>query len=234
MSMLNKLKETQKNPVFLDDDEDIDIDNMDFPLPSEVNEAPARSSYVSPPAESSSSSIAVATGPQGVRRMDPSEYKDWVCVYPCYIDSDKSWKEGRKIAKEKAVKNPHAYHMALAVQQLGLSVVYEGKKHPRDWGNPGRVRVQIKAANNFYINQRITSRKDLFNAIAEKLPKVQKESELPKSILSPLARLSEVEAVVDEQRKAQGLPTLAEMNANMPSPTIPAKPKKQKIKYVRG
>ena len=31
--MLNKLKETQKNPVFLDDDED-DIDNMDFPLPT--------------------------------------------------------------------------------------------------------------------------------------------------------------------------------------------------------
>ena len=49
----------------------------------------------------------------------------WVCVYPCYIDADKSVLEGRKIAKEKAVKNPHAYHMAVACQKLGFSVVYE-------------------------------------------------------------------------------------------------------------
>jgi hypothetical protein len=34
MSMLNNLKKTQKNPVFLDD-EDMDIDNMDFPLPTD-------------------------------------------------------------------------------------------------------------------------------------------------------------------------------------------------------
>lgn len=35
--MLNNLKKTQKNHVFLDDEEDndMDIDNMDFPLPSE-------------------------------------------------------------------------------------------------------------------------------------------------------------------------------------------------------
>lgn len=49
----------------------------------------------------------------------------WVCVYPCYIDVDKSAQEGRKIAKQKGIKDPHAYHMALAVQRLGLSVVYE-------------------------------------------------------------------------------------------------------------
>lgn len=49
----------------------------------------------------------------------------WVCVYPCYIDADKSAQEGRKIAKEKSVKNPHAYHMAIACQKLGFSVVYE-------------------------------------------------------------------------------------------------------------
>jgi signal recognition particle subunit SEC65 len=51
----------------------------------------------------------------------------WVCVYPCYIDADKSAQEGRKIAKEKSVKNPHAYHMAIACQKLGFSVVYEVK-----------------------------------------------------------------------------------------------------------
>lgn len=32
-----------------------------------------------------------------------------------------------------------------AVAGLGLHVVFEpGKMHPRDWGNPGRVRVLVK------------------------------------------------------------------------------------------
>jgi hypothetical protein len=57
-------------------------------------------------------------------------------------------------------------------------------------------------------------------------------------MISPLTRLSEIEAMADEQRKAQGLPTLAEMQAANqaanPQPQIPAKPKKQKIKYMRG
>lgn len=33
--MLNNLKKTQKNPIFVDDEDDMDIDNMDFPLPNE-------------------------------------------------------------------------------------------------------------------------------------------------------------------------------------------------------
>ncbi|CAO3625250.1 unnamed protein product [Cunninghamella blakesleeana] len=191
----------------------------------------------SPSAATSRNTVSVASGPNGVQRIDPSEYKDWVCVYPCYIDVDKSVTEGRKILKEKAVKNPHAYHMAVAVQQLGLHVVYEGKRHPRDWANPGRVKVQIKGNNNFFINQQITTRKQLFYAIAERVPNIQKTNELPKGIVAPTTSLAEVEALADEQRKAQGLPTLAEMNAQHAAqqqqykPTVP---KKQKVKYVRG
>ena len=73
--------------------------------------------------------------------------QSWVCIYPVYIDADKTTSQGRKIREDLAVKNPHAYHMAVAVQQMGLSVVYEGKKHPRDWANPGRVRVQLFGPN---------------------------------------------------------------------------------------
>ncbi|KAI9016385.1 signal recognition particle, SRP19 subunit [Phycomyces nitens] len=253
MSMLKKLKETQKNSVFLDDEDD--IDNMDFPLPDDQNDPMSglqdlmkkmsAGADMRPQASSSkpSGNISVATTPQGVRTMDPSEYKDWVCVYPAYIDADKSVTEGRKISKSSAVKNPHAYHMALAVQSMGLSVVYEGKKHPRDWANPGRVRVQLKNKSNFFMNPNCTTRKQLFKTIADRLPTIQKESKLPGNILSPLATLAQVEAIADDHRKAQGLPTLAEMNANnaammpppdMPGPSTPTKQKKQKVKYVRG
>ncbi|KAL9556919.1 hypothetical protein MBANPS3_001630 [Mucor bainieri] len=294
MSMLNNLKKTQKNHVFLDDEDGMDIDNMDFPLPSEPSSSsgstrrapsggmpsmggggmPDLSSMMSamggmggmggggmpdmaqlqqmmqsmggglgggapsmaaPPAKESV--VTVASGPNGVsRQMRPEEFKDWVCVYPCYIDADKSAQEGRKIAKEKSVKNPHAYHMAIACQKLGFSVVYEGKRHPRDWANVGRVRVQIKDKNNFFVKQEITSRKELFVAIAKLMPQCQKEGDVPKSIVAPTTTLAEIEALADEQRKAQGLPTMAEMQAQQAAqqPQIPAKPKKQKVKYVRG
>lgn len=91
MSMLNKLKQTQKNPVFLDENEDMDVDNMDFPLPTESSSsAPAgmpnfaelqkmmqnMSTGAAPTPAPESDHIAVATGPQGVRRLSPEEYKE--------------------------------------------------------------------------------------------------------------------------------------------------------------
>ncbi|KAI8354560.1 signal recognition particle, SRP19 subunit [Choanephora cucurbitarum] len=271
MSMLNNLKKAQKNHVFLDDD-DMDIDNMDFPLPTEPSSSRPTGGMpnfgggmpnfgqggmpnmeqlqqmmqsmgagglgdMAGPPPSRKDFVAVATTASGnTRQMHPDEYKDWVCVYPCYIDVDKSVLEGRKIAKEKAVKNPHAYHMAIACQKLGFSVVYEGKRHPRDWANVGRVRVQIKDKSNFFVNQEIITRKQLFAAIARLLPACQKEGDVPKSIVGPTTTLAEIEARADEERMAQGLPTLAEMQAQSApqQPQVPAKPKKQKIKYVRG
>ncbi|KAI8069758.1 signal recognition particle, SRP19 subunit [Gilbertella persicaria] len=296
MSMLDNLKKTKKNHVFLDE-EDMDVDNMDFPLPNEPSSSRSSSNAggmpnfgrggmpdmaqlqqmmqgmgglgrggggmpdmaqlqqmmqsmgglggglgggapaPAPAAVSRKESVAVATTPSGTtRQMHPDEYKDWVCVYPCYIDADKTVQEGRKISKEKAAKNPHAYHMAIACQKLGFSVVYEGKRHPRDWANVGRVRVQIKNSSNFFVNADITTRKQLFVAIAKILPECQKTGSVPKSIVGPMTTLAEIEALADEQRKAQGLPTLAEMQAQNAAqqPQIPAKPKKQKIRYVRG
>lgn len=41
--------------------------------------------------------------------------------------------------------NPLAREIVEAVQLLGLDTVFEpGKVHPKDWSNPGRVRVLIK------------------------------------------------------------------------------------------
>ncbi|KAG2234250.1 signal recognition particle, SRP19 subunit [Thamnidium elegans] len=286
MSMLNNLKKTQKNAVFLDDEDDMDIDNMDFPLPSDAPSSSSRPNVgggmpnlgasgmpdmaqlqkmmqsmggagglgdmmggmggmgsmgeAQRPAATSQNPgfVSVATGPGGnIRRMSPEEYKDWVCVYPCYIDADKSVQDGRKISKEKAVNNPHAYHMSIACQKLGFSAVYENKRHPRDWANVGRVRVQMKNSANFFIHEDIITRKQLFITIAKLLPGIQKEGDVPKSIVSPLTTLAEIEALADEQRKAQGLPTLSEMTAQQQAiqpPAVPAKAKKQKVKYVRG
>lgn len=87
MSMINKLKESQKNPAFLDDD---DIDNMDFPLPSTSKSASAPSldelknltgsggGSGGSSSSSRSERVAVAATPQGPKRLDASEYKEYV------------------------------------------------------------------------------------------------------------------------------------------------------------
>ena len=46
---------------------------------------------------------------------------------------------------ENAIPNPLAREIVDAVQLLGLKTVFEpGKMHPKDWSNPGRVRVGLK------------------------------------------------------------------------------------------
>lgn len=43
------------------------------------------------------------------------------------------------------MKNPLAREIVDACQALGLDVVFEpGKMHPKDWANPGRVRVGLR------------------------------------------------------------------------------------------
>lgn len=45
------------------------------------------------------------------------------------------------------MKNPLAREIVDACQGLGLDVVFEpGKMHPKDWANPGRVRVGLKSS----------------------------------------------------------------------------------------
>ena len=71
--------------------------------------------------------------------------KKYQCLYPLYFDSNRSRAQGRRVGKEFAVRNPLAREIVDAVQLLGLDTVFEpGKTHPKDWSNPGRVRVLVK------------------------------------------------------------------------------------------
>ena len=75
----------------------------------------------------------------------PADFKTYQCLYPLYFDANRSKSEGRRVGKESAVSNPLAREIVEAVQTLGLKVVFEpGKTHPKDWSNPGRVRVALK------------------------------------------------------------------------------------------
>jgi signal recognition particle subunit SRP19 len=87
------------------------------------------------------------------RREIPKHFQ---CLYPVYFDKSRSRAEGRKVGTELAIENPLARDIVDAVQMLGLNVGFEPEKlHPKDWANPGRVRVMLKDENGNLVNPKI-------------------------------------------------------------------------------
>lgn len=64
-------------------------------------------------------------------------------IWPVYIDSKKTKKEGRRISKEDAVPSPKLREISNAAKKLNLSVEVENSKsYPRSWWeSSGRVLV---------------------------------------------------------------------------------------------
>jgi signal recognition particle subunit SRP19 len=86
-----------------------------------------------------------------LEREQQEKSKSYQCIYPIYFDASRSREEGRRVKKEDAVRNPLARDIVDALQwvagQVGfaLQIVFEPSKcHPKDWANPGRVRVEVK------------------------------------------------------------------------------------------
>lgn len=181
--------------------EDFDVDNMDFDLPTGPLLAPAAPSSSSARAStsgaggaaaaSSSSSSArpfsqaalnnlshsqeallhsFAAGPSGsqakvIPTSDVGKFKHYQVIYPIYIDARRPHKNGeRRVSRAKAVKFPKAQEIAeVCGRYFGLSPVYEPEKtHPRDWANPGRVRVLIKDQDGKLTNSSIPDSEWLF------------------------------------------------------------------------
>lgn len=117
---------------------------------------------------SSSNKISMPTRPAPQpRREIPKHFQ---CVYPVYFDKSRSRADGRKVGTALAVENPLARDIVDAVQTLGLNVGFEPEKlHPKDWANPGRVRVMLKDENGNLTNSRIKNKHHLYILVAEYL-----------------------------------------------------------------
>jgi signal recognition particle subunit SRP19 len=86
-----------------------------------------------------------------LEREQQEKSKAYQCIYPIYFDASRSREEGRRVGKDLAVKNPLARDIVDALQQISaqvhavLQIVFEPSKcHPKDWANPGRVKVLVK------------------------------------------------------------------------------------------
>ena len=95
---------------------------------------------------------------QMVPTPDASQFKHFQAIYPIYIDISRPHKNGeRRVNKARAVRWPKAQEIAEALARIpGLKPVFEPEKtHPRDWANPGRVRVLIKEKDGKLCNKQI-------------------------------------------------------------------------------
>ncbi|KAI1632314.1 signal recognition particle, SRP19 subunit [Biscogniauxia mediterranea] len=123
-----------------------DIDDFDE---TEILRSTRRSP--APPTTSSSSSAVAAPPPlvhhhppPSQQHVKPEDIKDYQMLYPVYFDARRTRSGGRRVASSLAVANPLARTIASACAALRLSPVLEAHRtHPRDWANPGRVRVRL-------------------------------------------------------------------------------------------
>ncbi|KAL7624515.1 signal recognition particle subunit [Parahypoxylon ruwenzoriense] len=81
------------------------------------------------------------------QQIQAGDIKDYQMLYPVYFDASRSRADGRRVSKSLAVPNPLAREIAAACASLRLSPVFEAHRlHPKDWSNPGRVRIKLSAS----------------------------------------------------------------------------------------
>lgn len=70
-------------------------------------------------------------------------------IWPVYINSKRSKKEGRKINKEKAILKPKLTEISRAARKLHLSPKVEDEKsYPNSWWeNSGRIIIETKESS---------------------------------------------------------------------------------------
>lgn len=131
-----------------------DFDERDIlkqvgPRPSQVPAPQASSSsLINPSAIPSTAKRETVANPDGAEyrtAVDESIYSDYQCLYPVYFDITRTRKQGRRVGKELAVENPMAREIVAACSRLRLEALFEPTKiHPKDWSNPGRVKIKLK------------------------------------------------------------------------------------------
>lgn len=125
----------------------------------------------------------------------PEGFKEWVCVYPIYINKERTLAEGRRVKKSVAIKNPILPELMDVMTTTGLQVCGEPNKiHPREKSKEppfwGRIRVQLKDQEGKLINEKFKTREDVYVFLASMIPQLKSRNQ-PK-------------ANPDEKRKGKG------------------------------
>ena len=115
-----------------------------------------------------------ASEEEAPKTITSEDVKRWNIIYPAFLDKGKTCAEGRRVPKEIAIENPDLYQIGSACLHLGYSrVVLELRKtYPRDFSNPGRLRVKIDNEKGEPIVPEITNMRKLLVAVAKAIPEL--------------------------------------------------------------
>lgn len=148
-----------------DDDIDVDMDIAQFDPGLRTPIAPA--ARAAPPVARAADATIV--DPNGFSEAERAELRSFQLIYPCYFDKNRSHVQGRRVSAAKAVRNPLAKTISDACRHLFVQCMLElDKTHPQDYGNPGRVRVLLKADGAPH-DERFKTKRQLLNVIADYL-----------------------------------------------------------------
>ncbi|GAB1607548.1 signal recognition particle 19 kDa protein-like [Argonauta hians] len=127
----------------------------------------------------SSSSRSVSSTRPWNPNFAHSDKERWVCLYPAYLNSKKTTKEGRRIPKEKAVDNPTFIEIRDVCTAAGMTIIPENNKvYPRELDHRdnkalGRIRIQLKHEDGTALSDEFKTRKDIFLYVARTIPKLK-------------------------------------------------------------
>ncbi len=105
----------------------------------------------------------------------------FVCIYPAYINAKKTRAQGRRVGKSKAIDNPTINEIRDILENIGLKVIVEpnrlySREESREPQQRGRVRVQLKNADESLINEKFKTKDDLLFYLVEMIPKLKGRS----------------------------------------------------------
>lgn len=130
--------------------------------------------------------------------MDPSNF---FVIYPSYLDSSKTMKQGRRIGLENSVDTPTVQDLSDALASLNIRHVSQPNKgYSRDqttlWDNPGRVKVDPAALDCGYTKRSLLAE---LASIIEELPQRTRRRE----VIEAVAKAREAKRLVAQEKKKQ-------------------------------
>jgi signal recognition particle subunit SRP19 len=104
--------------------------------------------------------------------------KGFQVIYPSYLDSNKTVKQGRRMAQDLALPAPTCYDISQALQQLQVRHVLQPYKgYSRDitclWDNPGRVLVDVSLFKKSQLMRQVAAR---IPTLADRISRLEREA----------------------------------------------------------
>jgi signal recognition particle subunit SEC65 len=125
-----------------------------------------------------------------------------ICLYPIYIDKQKSTRSGRKIPRSQAIDSPSVIYMYEACRRLNLNCSFEGeKRHPSDSLVYGRVLVYLNGMTKLQLLRAVAAMMlGIEQEMIENDPKIKAAAAASRSELSQVVR----DIVEEDRKKSKG------------------------------